>query len=262
MPYEIKLAAATIVERCLINMGYNEYSMVIVRGLLTQGLFPVVDMVGDIFRDMGLQPSGKDGTAQDNCLVGLILLMYAWYTIPETRDLDFFEYVKPRTYGDDMLAAVKKEVLPFYNNISYANFCKQHYHMGVTPASKNGELKEYLDVHSISFLKRNFVYRKDLNRWVAPISKESLVKTLSMYIPSNEVSESTQMLNMVTASMWELFFHVDRLEYDRMRKEWYEYFSDTTSVTLFNTFVKTYDQLFDKFYKSADELVDPLNESS
>jgi hypothetical protein len=64
--------------------------MKIVKGLLTDGLFPMVLMLGDLLMALGLQPSGKAATAEDNGISGVVNIMYYWYTHPKLKDLDFF----------------------------------------------------------------------------------------------------------------------------------------------------------------------------
>ena len=71
--------------------------------------------LGDVFEIPGLQPSGKYATAEDNSLRNLIMMMYSWYSREETKDVDFFSQVLPRTYGDDFIYAIKEEYLIHFN---------------------------------------------------------------------------------------------------------------------------------------------------
>jgi DNA polymerase III delta prime subunit len=89
-PFEISHASATVVLNVLTHLGYNDYALNATRGILTDGLYPVVSVLGDIFIKPGMQPSGKYATAEDNSLRGLLMLMYAFYMDPVHVNLDFF----------------------------------------------------------------------------------------------------------------------------------------------------------------------------
>jgi hypothetical protein len=223
MPFEIRLTTATIVARTLEECGYNDRAMKIVKGLLTDGLFPMVLMLGDLLMALGLQPSGKAATAEDNGISGVVNIMYYWYTHPKLKDLDFFQYVKPVVYGDDLLAAIKKEMLKFLNNILFQDFARDVLGMKVTPAQKNQEFAKSLSLKDVSFLKRKFVFSRVLERWVAPLDIQSVTRMCTYYIPSKSVSETTQFIDIVTSSLWEWFFHCKtNLDYDKVRDKWIE----------------------------------------
>lgn len=217
MPFDIGWAAASIVENVLASKGYNNSALIKVRGVLTDSLFPYVNMNNDLMEIPGLQPSGKYATAEDNSLRGIVMLMYFWYSHKNLKDLDFFEYVLPVVYGDDMLASVKPEVAEYMNNIEYAAFCKSKYNLGFTPAFKAGKFEKFLDIHSVSYLKRKFVYRYDISMWVAQLDIDSILKSMIWIIPSGSVTSAEQMLSTIQSALWELFFHMEELEFETMR---------------------------------------------
>jgi len=219
MPFDIGLAASTVVYEVLKRLGYNEYSLNMVRGLLDDSLFPFVNMNNDLYTSPALQPSGKYATAEDNSLRGLILLLYFWFTLPEWNTKDFFEFVRPLLYGDDMGAGVKEEVEEVFNNLTYAKFVKEVYGMEFTSASKSQQLEKFVDVDSFSFLKRTFRWSTSLERYVAPLDFSSIYKTLEWFIPSSVVSVEDQVLGMCDSSLREVFFSVEGDKFDIMR-EW------------------------------------------
>jgi hypothetical protein len=99
-----------------------------------------------------------------------------------------------------------------------------------------------LSVDEISFLKRHFVYREDLGRWVAPLEMSSIGKSLAWFIPSTAVQEEEQILSTLVSALWELFFHLDEESYEMVRYEAILYYSslynirDTDINRLFPTF--------------------------
>lgn len=217
MPWEIGHAAATVVYNVLKARGYNETALRMVSGLLTDLLFPVLEVNRDLFELPGMQPSGKYATAEDNSLRGVILLMYAWYSLEETRDLPFFDNVLPRVFGDDVLASVKSGIS--FNNLVYRDFCDANYGISYTPALKGNSMTEFMDITTCSFLKRKFVYNEKLSRWVAPLDIDSLFKTLTWMIPSQVLPRDEQCLSAVTSVLWELVFHLDEDKHDSFRAE-------------------------------------------
>nr|ULF99917.1 MAG: putative polyprotein [Labyrnavirus sp.] len=232
MPYDVGLAANTVVYTVLKEFGYSEDALDVVRGILSDNLYPVVVMQGDVFAAPALQPSGKYATAEDNSLRGLIMLIYAWIVMctsdgakcsPEHNatssyaPADFFKFVCPVVYGDDMLAAVKAEVRELYNNVTYQRFCAEVYGLEFTDAQKAAVMAPFLTFDQVSFLKRSFRFREDLDHWVAPLDRASIMKTISYYLPSRSVNLDDQMLDTCKSALRELFFHLSEEDYERTR---------------------------------------------
>jgi hypothetical protein len=205
-PLFIAKGAATVIYRVLEEFGYSEFSLKMLSGILSDAIFPMVCMNQDLFSKGGLQPSGKYGTAEDNSLRGMLMLIYAWYSTPELADLDFFTYVKPIVYGDDALVSVKEEVITYFNNLTYRDFCAKHYLMKVTPAAKNDEFEPYLSIRDVSFLKRSFV-RHFTDHIVGQLDMNSINKSFQWIMPSAAVPEGMQVHSSFQSMLWELFFH-------------------------------------------------------
>lgn len=216
MPFDIGLAANTIVYRILERCGYSEEALKIVKGILSDNLYIGVTMLKDMILIPGLQPSGKYATAEDNSLRGLILLMYFWYSHEKLRDMDFFEYVLPVIYGDDMLAAIKRCVSKYFNNLTYRAFCEEEYKLEFTPASKSGDMSPFVDIHTASFLKKNFRYRPDIGMWVCPLSSNSIHKALEWNMPSS-IPTSEQTKQTLDSMLWELVPHLSEEKHDEFR---------------------------------------------
>lgn len=233
MPIGIGLMANSVVENCLKNFGYNAYSMRVVRGILSDNLFPTLAMEGNIVVAAGFQPSGKYATAEDNSLRGLILLYFAYITMctnlgeDHSHNLtnkfavsDFFKYLKPVTYGDDMLCSVKPEISEYFNNITYSKFVEEVYGMEFTTAEKTAHTSKFIQPEKMSFLKRTFQYSSLLNRKVALLDKDSLVKSMSYILPSREVSMEVQIIETCQSVLREYFFYCESVEeYEQKRTQ-------------------------------------------
>jgi RNA polymerase-interacting CarD/CdnL/TRCF family regulator len=218
-PPDIRLAEATIIYRILRALGYNRRALKITQQVLSGELYPLVTLLKDVFKTVSLQPSGKYGTAEGNSLSGVIMLMYAWYASPSLRDMDFFEFVLPLTYGDDVLASVKEEVQELFNNKTYQEFCRDIYGMAYTSASKSEVIDTFVSIETCSFLKRNFVFDEELSRYVAPLDINSLSKMMSWRIPSAAVSESEQMYQTYISFLWELSLHANEAQFNQINEK-------------------------------------------
>jgi len=205
MPLDIGLAANTVILTVLKDFGYTDLSLTLLKGFMTDSLFPLMALNNDLFCKPGLQPSGKYGTACDNSLRGVIMLMYAWYAT-HTRDEKFFDFVKPVVYGDDLLVSVKPEKANSFNNIIYSELCLKHFGMTYTTASKTLDFQDFVDVSLMSFLKRTFEERN--GHYVGKLSLESIYKSLFWFLPS-KVSEEDQLIATCQSMIWEIYFHCD-----------------------------------------------------
>nr|ULF99974.1 MAG: polyprotein [Marnaviridae sp.] len=251
MPFDIGHAANTVALLILERYGYSEEAMIIASGLLCDNLFPFVVILEEVLRVVGLQPSGKGYTAEDNSLRNLIILMYCWYSIDELEDMDFFEHVESRSYGDDLFGTVSDEAKMCYNNLAIADVCQKHLGMEFTAADKSVNLTPFVKEEDITFLKRRFVLSKHLRKVVAPLEVDSLYKTLEWTLPSNSVNAATQMIQSASSVLRELMFHVGEKEIMQFR----EWLGDSISRHYELEEASVLDQL-PTYYALADSLLD------
>jgi hypothetical protein len=239
IPFEIRLAAVSVIEKIAEKKGYNKYALKILRGLLTEELFPRIKMNGDVF-EAPIQTSGKLGTAENNSIIGLLLMMYYWYT---HTDDDFYENVCVRTYGDDILASSCSDYT-FMNNIDYSEFCAQVYGMKFTPAVKDAEMTHLLHFEDVSFLQRTFRYHNTLDRWVAPLKETVLFKMGAFLLPSSALDPDVQMEQTLISFCYEICLKSDcKEDYDfiirPISRAFYERFDRKASLP-------SYDELISK----------------
>jgi len=251
MPFDIGYAASSVVYNVLKGMGYNSFALLIVSGILTEMLFPFILMNLDLMMCPGLQPSGRYATAEDNSLRGLIMLMVAWYTFRETKNLDFFLYVLVRLYGDDMLASVKPEVAPFFNNLTYKGFCEKIYLLGFTSPNKSSQMDPFTTIDECSFLKRTFLWRDDLKRHTAILDPSSIARSLQWLIPSRHVPIEEQLKGSLVSSLWELFQHCRREQFNRIREKLCALVSENYFMGE-NILIPTYEEIDERIIVHVD----------
>lgn len=216
IPFDISWASSTVVYNLAKRCSYNADALNIVRGILSDGLFSFVVLLKDLYLMPGVQPSGKYGTAEDNSIKGVLMLMYAWYSIDIVRDHDFFENNDPLTYGDDVGNSVNPKFAPYFNDLVYSEFCRDIYRMKYTASNKADVYRPFTPLNEFTFLKRHFVYNKELKRVVAPLDLDSILKTLSWRLASEVVSEIDQIFAMMQSTCYELWFHCDKKKYIRV----------------------------------------------
>lgn len=204
MPPAIGEAVANILANVVKHFGYNDAAMNYTCGILSDNLFPYVQVLNDVFCVPGLQPSGKFATAEDNSIRGLVMLMYAWIEGGFAEKCgDFFDYVLPVTYGDDVLASVRE---PSFNGIFYSRFCREHFNMPFTDSNKMDVMEPFVEKEKMSFLKRIFVSHGSEyfeGRHVACLEYETYIKSLSWTLPSNNVTETQQLKANCVSMLWE-----------------------------------------------------------
>jgi hypothetical protein len=282
MPYDIGLATNTIILRVLKSKGYDDKALQIVKGILSDNLYPIVIMQGDVFAAPALQPSGKYATAEDNSLRGLVMLVYAWivkctkYGKRQHPDhnitrrfmpADFFKFVRAKIYGDDLLATVNPECDDCFNNVTYQKICREIYGLDFTNAQKTLVMQPYLKLHETSFLKRNFKWRDDLQHWVAPLELTSIMKSIAYTIPSRAISEDDQLIDSTISALRELFFHLEESAYHARRMLFAEKVALTMGrripdiLLLYPTFGEIRQQLYgDKLPKLAQMFIPKNND--
>lgn len=212
MPIEIGETASGIVYDVLKDFGYTTDDLKVVGGVLTDCMMPYIEILTDIFRAPGLQPSGKYATAEDNSLRGLILFMYAWAEMGYDLD-EFFLKMLMYTYGDDVLGASKE---PGFNAISYGAFSEKFYGMPFTTASKGEVEEKFISPIDMSFLKRHFRYDDEFKMMVAYLPSTTFVKALEWNNPNSVVTELESVLSACQSMLYEFALY-DSFKFEEFR---------------------------------------------
>jgi hypothetical protein len=89
-----------------------------------------------------------------------------------------------------------------------------------------------------------------MKRIVAPLDKDSIMKSLCYYLPSKEISSEDQIVQTCMSALNELFFHCDEQStYDTYRRKIINKLTDLTrfSISDLEPLFKTWDTLLDKY---------------
>jgi hypothetical protein len=189
-------------------------------------LFPVIEVLKDVFKVPGFMPSGMYGTAELNSLVGIFIANYVYYECVGWDKEDFWDKVWPLTYGDDVLMAVKEDVSEKFNTLTYREVVEDQIGMTFT-ASDKGEVSEiFIAPERASFLKRTFSYHPVLNRTVAKLELSSIYKTLEWRLPSDAITETDQVYYIIQSCLFELVLWTTKEEYDAFAKRLARIYAD------------------------------------
>lgn len=130
----------------------------------------------------GGQCSGSQRTAPDNSIVQLIGIRMAWDDICIKMGYpylacqsSFDKFVCPAIYGDDGNYAIHPTVIDFFNFSSISAWFSK-IGMKCTPASKDGQIVDWMPILDFEFLKRNS--KKIGNHYYGCLQKKVFHKTL------------------------------------------------------------------------------------
>lgn len=147
---------------------------------VTHGLHIAKDLV---FRPTSGLPSGNCETVERNSMVNSLYFRIAYIELarkhcPARMDVYFFEKVVRLVHnGDDVIAAVKPEIIEWFNNETLIDFFGQ-YKLKMTDALKQGKVRRFCSLEEASYLKRGF--RRHPTRegqWMAPLEETSITDT-------------------------------------------------------------------------------------
>lgn len=215
LPYWIREAAAQIVCNVALRFGYSKEALKVLKGILTDALFPTINILQDILLRCGIQPSGAYGTAEFNSLSLLVALYYLFKIHEPTKHMKFKDSLLPRTYGDDLLCAIKVHVVKVFDNLVLRDLFKKHMNVTYTAGDKNATMVACTTIDKVTFLKRSFVQRD--GKWIAPLDLNSCFKMLEWYIPSNSCPINSQVLSTVRSNLWEMYLHLEEVPFGHFK---------------------------------------------
>jgi hypothetical protein len=170
--------------------------------------FPLVSIKGDIIEFYGTNPSGQPLTVVINSLVNSLYMRYAYVGVRDDGVIgcdDFQKNVALMTYGDDNIMGVSASA-PWFNHTAIQ---RELATIGVeyTMADKEAESVPYISIDECSFLKRTWRWESELGAYAAPLDEESILKSLTVWVPSRTIDKYAQMVYVISAANSEYFFH-------------------------------------------------------
>lgn len=174
-----------------------------------------VQLLGEWFYIADMQPSGDAMTVEVNSVTQRLIFRYWFYRMLPLSPVGTFRfYVWLLTYGDDGLARVKRDSR--LTQITLRTCCRE---LGFTvTAADKGELTQYADRDSVTFLKRGVVADPEFGGYRAPLEPKSIYKMLCWFDSSSYLSEGVWSKQVLENANAEWFLHGrERFEAERPR---------------------------------------------
>jgi hypothetical protein len=199
-----------IIERAnSLNSSYSGDDLLVVKSLMTDLCQPCYEHNGDILGVVGSNPSGHNLTVIVNNIANSLYMRYAYYALGDCEGVEpgpFQDNVSLLCYGDDNIMGVSDSV-PWFNHTSIAEMLEVS---GVvyTMADKEAESVPYVDVGSLSFLKRGCRYESAVQAYLAPLEEGSIFKSLhNRVVNQGSCSAREHAGAAISAASTEFFLH-------------------------------------------------------
>lgn len=226
MVADVRLLANIYIEWFCKQCGYNAEACKIVRNLLQDQMQVYIGIYTDIFSKYGLWSSGYAGTAEYNCLVHLFYFLI-YFNSKDNIISSFDDVFLLKTYGDDMIAAVNPKFAKTFNNVDYQKFCKEYFSITFTSASKDENVKEFVSLEELTFLKRRFVYSPICERFVGKLDINSMFKMVEWFLPSSYQTDDEQAKSICDSFLTESVHYMSDIEkLDTLRSDLIVMFKD------------------------------------
>jgi len=210
--YDKKMAAAillyafSVIAKLHEIAGYDAKECRVIMCIGYDIAFSICNFRGDLVEFFGTNPSGHALTVIINSFVNSLYMRYAYYmSNPEKEARTFRKNVHLFTYGDDNAMGISTKCAWFHHT-AIQNVMAS---IGVeyTMADKQSESIPYIHIDDVSFLKRKWRWDEEVKAWLCPLELASLHKTLTVWLPSQTIDSSAQMVEVITCVNNELFFH-------------------------------------------------------
>jgi len=117
----------------------------------------------------------------------------------------FKDNVKLFTYGDDNILGVSDDAAWF--NHTTISFAYAAISIEYTMADKGVASIPYIDIKDATFLKRKWVYDKDVGAYLAPLEHDSINKMITVCVKSKNVCPEAQAISSISTAIREYFFY-------------------------------------------------------
>lgn len=244
------IAAFEVIITIYEAAGFEESEL---RELLCIGediAFPLVNMNGDLVEFFGTNPSGHPLTVIINSLVNSLYMRYCYATLSaDGRCTNFKKDVHLFTYGDDNIMGVAP-TCPWFNHTAIQSALAD-IGVGYTMADKEAESVPFVDIASVSFLKRTWRFDEDVGTYLCPLEEASLHKSLTMWLPSKSIDEYAQMVAVISSANSEYFFYGR----ETFQKH-HNFFKQVLAEEPYSCYVgestlPTWEELYDRFWRAS-----------
>lgn len=205
----------SVAERC----SYSNKDIHMMHMLAGMAIFAIIEMNADFVSFYTLLLSGGFGTAQVNSMVNAVRYIMAFYS-PEWRyefkstdpkgykehveGKNFRDCVTAEFFGDDSIPAVKSELAPYFNLISFSKFMATQ-GVTVTDAMKGKVTVGTIPLEKCDYLKRGFRFDEERGVVAAPLCEDSIFKRLFVLEPSKFLTHREQCGEAISSSLRDYF---------------------------------------------------------
>jgi len=139
---------------------------------------------------------------------------------------------------------------PWFNHTAIQNVLST---IGVeyTMADKESKSVPYVNIADVSFLKRTWVWNSDVQNWVCPLEEASIIKSLTMWVPSKTINCYHQMVAVISSANSEYFFYGRKVFEEKhlffkrlLSEEPYCFYVNESTLP-------TYDELVERFKRAS-----------
>lgn len=226
--------------------GVSESRLITIMCIGEDIAFSLCNVNGDLFEFLGSNPSGQNLTVIVNSIVNALYLRYAYHVLNPAREVVSFKCnVVVTTYGDDNVFGVSV-LAPWYNHTTVQTALAG---IGITytMADKMSVSVAYIHIDEVTFLKRRWRWDEDVGHFLCPLDEESIIKSLTVWKPSDTLDEYAHMLRVIAAANDEYFFYGKQTFEEKrsfflevLAEEPYRFYAETQPLP-------TYDQLVVRF---------------
>jgi len=244
------LAAFEVIVNIYRAAGYEESELRTIMCIGEDTAFPLCNINGDLLEFFGTNPSGHPLTVIINSLVNALYMRYCYMKLNPQNEVDSFKKnVSLFTYGDDNVFGVNKSI-PWFNHTTIQQVLGT---IGVeyTMADKTSVSRPYISIKEVSFLKREWVWNDEVQNYLCPLDEASIIKSLTVWVPSGTIDKYKQMVAVITSANNEYFF------YGRKKfNEKYAFFSELLAKEPYCFYVDkytlpTFDELIERWQRAS-----------
>lgn len=216
MSPNMTLLSFKVFEHIAKRAGYSEDDLLIMRGIASDCVYPVMILNGDLIQLYGSNPSGQNLTVYTNSIVNSLYHRCVFFTLYPNYVGRFRDAVHLITYGDDSKQGVDKK----YSDYNHTRVQRVFLTYGIeyTMADKEAESVPFIHHTEASFLKRwsrfdsSYHYTREDGRvcegmWIAMLDEESIFKSLHCNLASADASPEQVAAQCMDQAMGEWFFY-------------------------------------------------------
>jgi hypothetical protein len=247
----------SVCRNLLIRSGnFSREWLQIAAGLNNDLIHPYVNFNGDIAQIYGSNCSGHFLTLILNCVVNMIDMRYAFVIGTGLPASSFNKFVAANFTGDDNIMAVRYPI-----RFDHTLIQKILGDVGITytMADKTSDSVPYVRGDSVEYLKRTFSVVQD--KVVAPLSRDSLIKSLSTVTKSKVLCEEEQMAQIIEVANREYSLHGEET-YNKMHAVFVDIIERNPELRIFMPprFWASWQETFDSVVSGNcfdDEIIEP-----